>query len=132
MGVLRQGKHPALLVLLCVLGNALAVNYVFDENLFSKDTWHLWKLDSPLDGMNPSSELELAVVRDVPYPDVTVTSHNSLDGPGPRKLGLQTHEWVSQQLTCWPRMPRAPRIRRDTADAAGVHHAAPLARTSRH
>ena len=134
MDLAKQGRHPAaalLLVLLCILSNAVAVNYVFDENLFSKDTWHLWKLDSPLDGINPSNEM---AVRDVPYPDVTATSHNSLDGPGPRKLGLQTHEWVLLLFKgtggVWPR----DRVltRRVLHAVAVLHHAAPPVPTSRH
>lgn len=80
---------PLLLSFLVV--PSLAVHYVFDENLFSKDTWHLWKLESAIDGLNPSTEL-LGAPRDVPYPDLAHTSHNSLDGPGARKLGLPKYE----------------------------------------
>ncbi|PNH08399.1 hypothetical protein TSOC_005033, partial [Tetrabaena socialis] len=61
---------------------AVAINYVFDEFLFSKDTWHLWKLDNPLADFNPSDLLPQAA-RDK-FPGYDLAQANSLDGPAPR------------------------------------------------
>lgn len=68
--------------LLLTLPIVLAVNYAYDETLWTKQLWSKWKLDNPLTGLNPTDENPKVVEA---YPDIKELALNSVDGPGPRR-----------------------------------------------
>lgn len=71
-------RNALLLGLALWISRGSAVNYVFDEFLFSKDTWHLWKVENPLADFNPSDLVPRAKET---FPGYEHSEFNSLDGP---------------------------------------------------
>ncbi|GIL68387.1 hypothetical protein Vafri_21640, partial [Volvox africanus] len=74
-------REGLLLILFLSLSICNALNYVFDEYLFSKDTWIDWKVENPLAGINPSDLLPKAKES---FPGYDQAEFNSLDGTNPR------------------------------------------------
>jgi hypothetical protein len=73
-----------LLVLVAMLLHAHAVNYVYDETLWTKSTWPSFKVDYPLRGYNPTDDESITPdLKDL----VKSSKYNSLDGPMPRGEG---------------------------------------------
>ncbi|GIL91421.1 hypothetical protein Vretimale_17814 [Volvox reticuliferus] len=70
-----------LFILFLSVSSCIALNYVFDEYLFSKDTWLDWKVENPLAGINPSDLLPKAKES---FPGYDQAEFNSLDGTNPR------------------------------------------------
>lgn len=67
---------------LCAATGACAINYVFDEYLFSKAAWEQWKMDNPLAELNPSDLLPRVKEN---YPGYQDAEYNTLDGLFRRK-----------------------------------------------
>lgn len=78
--------HIRLLAALLVTAQlTAAVNYMYDEYLYSKDTWRSWKIDNPLEDVNPTSEASTNLKALLPH--IEGSEFNSLDGPFARRDG---------------------------------------------
>lgn len=86
----EMASAKLLLVLVLTTGTlTAAVNYIYDEFLFTKDTWQAWKLENPLQDINPTDETPQLKQG---LKGLESAQANSLDGPFARRVNPPPRE----------------------------------------